>query len=395
MLGYEHLRLEREIRMAIEHSVDPARAAAPVASVQGEIVVYRLYDLGYEIDLERATSLLGDREPERERPVRGEAQAIQIPNPPVTASLGAATISVAGKRRPVELSARVFDFGVVSLRGRVELPRPIAWRELLSVGPSWANAAEWKEIFHQGRATLRDRIRLAITKAGDSPVTEDYVVFRIHRLLDADNHRLPVLALPDEDIAQLLTGEARPLSGAARRDLLTQRFSYFEDDLTVLTWNAGLVVEPVVEDRDVQYVLEFANAQLLELRFYDALLDQELPRMYDGIREARHGFHLLGRHYSRMLGYLQTRVAEVTELVERSENALKMTDDMFLARIYAAALELFRGRTWRQGIDEKLAIVRDTYSMLNAETQARRTEILEVIVVVLIALEIVLAFVRH
>jgi len=78
--------------------------------------------------------------------------------------------------------------------------------------------------------------------------------------------------------------------------------------------------------------------------------------------------------------------------VERSENALKMTDDVFLARIYAAALEIFRGRTWRQGIDGKLAIIRDAYSMLNAESQARRAEILEVIVVLLIALEIVLAF---
>jgi hypothetical protein len=267
--------------------------------------------------------------------------------------------------------------------------------QFLSVAPSWANAPEWKEIFQRARATLLERIQPAISKPGDAPVTEDYVVFRIHRLLDADNRRLPVAALRDEDVSQLLTGEARPLSATARRDLLSQRFSYFEDDLTALTWNAALVVEPVVEDSDVQYVLEFANAQLLELRYYDALLDDELPRMYDGIREARHGFHLFGRHYSRMLGNLQTRIAEVTELVERSENALKMTDDMFLARIYAAALEVFRGRVWRQGIDEKLAIVRDAYSMLNAETQARRAEILEIIVVLLITLEIVLAFWRH
>jgi hypothetical protein len=381
--------------MATEHSVDLARTAAPVASVQGEIVVYRLYDVGYEIDLERSFALLGDRAPERERPVRGEAQAIQIPNPPVTANLGTVTMTVGGEPRPVELFARVFDFGVLSLRGRVEFSRPVPWREFQSIAPSWANAPEWKDIFQNARRTLEERIRPAIAKRGDTPVTEDYVVFRIHRLLDADNRRLPVVALHDEDIAQLLTGEARPLSAAARRDLLSQRFSYFEDDLTVLTWNAALVVEPVLEDRDVQYVLEFANAQLLELRYYDALLDQELPHMYDGIRAARQGFHLLGRHYSRMLGNLQTRVAEVTELVERSENSLKMTDDMFLARIYAAALELFRGGTWRQGIDEKLAIVRDAYSMLNAETLARRAEILEVIIVLLITIEIVLAFVRH
>jgi len=37
----------------------------------------------------------------------------------------------------------------------------------------------------------------------------------------------------------------------------------------------SLVVEPDLHDEDVEYVLEFANAQLLELRVFDALLDAE------------------------------------------------------------------------------------------------------------------------
>ena len=142
-------------------------------------------------------------------------------------------------------------------------------------------------------------------------------------------------------------------------------------------------------------MLEFANAQLLELRYYDALLDSELPRIYDRIDEARHGFHLLGRRYSRLLATLQARVAETTELVEGVENSLKVTEDVFLARIYASALELFRGRAWRAGIDGKLAIVRDAYSMLNAESQARRSEALEVIIILLIVIEVVLTLLRY
>jgi hypothetical protein len=220
-------------------------------------------------------------------------------------------------------------------------------------------------------------------------------VFRVHRLADEEGRRLPLTCLADDDVARLLVGESRPLSPAWRRDLLAQRFSYFEDDLAVLTWNSALVVEPVAEDTDVQYVLEFANAQLLELRFYDATLDRELPRIYDRIEEARHGFHVMGRRYSSLLSALQTRVADATELVERVENSLKVTDDVFLARIYAASLEIFRGRTWRAGIDGKLAIIRDAYSMLNAESQARRAEILEVIIVVLIGIEIVLGLIKR
>jgi hypothetical protein len=184
------------------------------------------------------------------------------------------------------------------------------------------------------------------------------------------------------------------LSATARRELVSPRFSYFEDDLAVLAWNSALVVEPAPEDTDVQYVLEFANAQLLELRYYDTVLDREIPRIYDEIAAARQGFHLIGRRYGRLLAALQGRVADATELVERVENALKVTDDVYLARIYAAALEIFRGRTWRLGIDRKVAIVREAYSMLNDESVGRRAEVLEVTIIVLILVEIVLALIR-
>jgi hypothetical protein len=374
---------------------DPMSAApSPEARVQGEVVLYRLYDLGYEIDLDRAFALLADSAPERPRPVRGEAQAIRIPNPPVTVGLGSESITIADAPWEAELSARIFDFGVLSLRARVALPQETTWGRFAAAGTAVANAAGWAESFPRIRERLLGRIGPAITKPGESPVTEDYVVFRVNRLTDPGGRRLGSEALRDEDVAQLLLGESRPLSSTTRRDLLSQRFSYFEDDLTVLAWNAALIVEPVAEDTDVQYVLEFANAQLLELRYYDARLDLELPRMFDRIDEARHGFHLLGRRYSRLLAALQTRVADTTELVERTENSLKMTDDVFLARIYDTALEIFRGGTWRTGIDGKLAIVRDAYTMLNAESQARRSEALEFIIVVLILFEIVMAFWR-
>jgi uncharacterized Rmd1/YagE family protein len=68
-----------------------------------------------------------------------------------------------------------------------------------------------------------------------------------------------------------------------------------------------------------------------------------------------------------------------------------VTDDVYLARIYTAALEIFRGREWRAAIDRKLAIISETYVMLNAEAQAARSEALELLIVVLIFAEILLA----
>lgn len=374
---------------------DPVAAPAAEPRVHGLAIVYRLYDVGYAIDLGRACDLLSENAPERARPVRGEAQAIRIDNPPVTVSLGSERVRLGETDHDVELSARVFDFGVVSLRARVTPPAGVPWSAFAAFGAALGAAPCWGPLFARTRERLLARISPAVDRLGEAPVTEDYVVFRVNRLEDAAGARLTADALRDEDVERLLVGEPRPLSAAARRELVSQRYTYFEDDLAVLTWNAALVVEPVAEDTDVQYVLEFANAQLLELRFFDATLEAELPRIHDRVAEARRGFHVLGRRFSRLLASLQTRVADSIEVVERVENSLKVTDDVFLARIYAAALEIFRGRTWRSGIDRKLAIVRDTYAMLASESQARRAEALEVAIILLIAAEIVLALLRH
>ena len=95
------------------------------------------------------------------------------------------------------------------------------------------------------------------------------------------------------------------------------------------------------------------------------------------------------------MSQLQTRVADVTETIERAENALKVTDDVYLARVYGAALELFRAAAWRRGVERKIEIVRATHAMLNGEAQVARAELLELAVLLLIGMEIVLGIIRH
>ncbi|HVE79598.1 MAG TPA: hypothetical protein VNA89_12075 [Gemmatimonadaceae bacterium] len=372
----------------------PEQAAAEprVARVRGAAVVYRLYDVGYEIHLDRALDLLASSAPERVRPVRGEAQALQIRNPPVSVVLGSEHVLLEGAPHEAEVSARIFDFGVVSLRLRVSAPGELSWETFTAFG----NAADLERatavIFEQHIRLLTERIAPSIERFSIAPLTEDYVVYRVTSLRDERGRPVPADALRDADVVPLLLNETRPLSVAARRELLPHRFSYYADDLAILTWDNALVVDPSVDlDTDVQFILEFANAQLLELRFYDAILDEELPRMYDRAAAARRGARaLFSRRFAPLLAELQAFVADSTELVERAENSLKVTDDVYLARVYLAALEIFRGRAWRSGIDRKLAIIRDTYTMLNAESQAARSEALELAIVLLIVAELVL-----
>jgi hypothetical protein len=242
---------------------------------------------------------------------------------------------------------------------------------------------------------LLDRVRRGVGDALIRPIPstleEDYIV----GVATGFSEKISAEALIDRlDLIPLLSGEQRPLSEGARRDLLRHRYSYYADDMVVLTWDRAFIYEPR-GDTDVTDVLEVANAQLLEMRYYDELLDAELPRMYDLVEAAQRRWSLPGaRRFADLARRLYTMVAEVTELTEKVDNALQVTEDVYLARIYAAALELSRVPTVSAAVDRKLSIIRDTYTALYDEASSSRSGLLEIIIVVMIAVEIVLAVIR-
>ena len=357
--------------------------------VDGGATVYRLYDVGYTIALDQAARVLGETTSGRVRPARVEARAIQIRNPPLFAALGTPEVSIGGERRTATLTAHLFDFGVCSLRLRIGAQPNLSWAALSEFGAAVQSSADVGTILDQALAAFLPRLAPAVERPGVAPLSEEYIVFRIDRLDPGDDPRPAAELVSDEQLVALLLGERRPLSAAARRELVPHRFSYYDDDLTVLTWDNALVVEPRVDDQDIEFVLEFANAQLLELRMYDLQLDGALPALYDRVAaaRARRRPRLAGR-FRRVLSELQTTVADITETAERVENALKVTNDVYLARIYAAALELFREDAWARGIERKLRILRETYAMLNSEAQAARAELLEIAIVLLIVAEL-------
>ena len=363
--------------------------------VTGGVTVYRLFDVGYEIDLAAALACLAPGEAERARPVRSEAQAILIPNPPITVRLGTERLVLLGQELDVAISARIFDFGVASLRARVAGPAEMSWTDFVTWALGVDAAAEIPALLDRHVALLTQRTARAIAKPFLATVREDYTIYRINEWQNSASGSETTALVGDVDLAPLLLAETRPLSESARRELLPHRFSYHLDDLAVVTWESALVVDREPSETDVEYIVEFANAQLLELRYYDAALDAELPQLYDRIEHARASrSRPLRRAYSQVLGAMHTLVAATTEVVERAENALKVTDDVYLARVYSAALDVFRARQWRAGIDRKLSIIRETYGMLNAESQSARGEVLEIAIVALIVIEIVLSLFR-
>ncbi|HUM07576.1 MAG TPA: hypothetical protein VLT37_01735 [Acidocella sp.] len=361
----------------------------------GAIVAFRMFGIAHEIDLKQVEALWASqaRAARRGWLTTTPPKAMAFGVPPVALPLDPVTLELEGASVAAEVTARVYDFGAISFALRVPI-KEVHWPLFLAqfravdraVGQG-SGTAIWADLLRHVRGLLAP----ALVRPADAPLEEDYLIGLVHGF----DEELPAAALLERiDLVPLLSGERRPLSEGARQDLMRQRFSYYTDDLVVLTWARAFIYEPR-GDTDVMDVLEVANARLLETRYYDELLDAELPRMYDLINNAhRANVMFAPRRFSTLARRLYTLVAEVTELTEKLDNALQATGDVYLARIYAAALELFRVHAVGTAVDRKLAIIRDTYAALHDEASSARGELLEILVVVLIALEIVLPFVH-
>jgi hypothetical protein len=234
---------------------------------------------------------------------------------------------------------------------------------------------------------LRQDLGSALSRPTSSLLQEDHLI----AVVDQWNEPVIGADLPGRiDLIPILTGEQRNLSAKARADLLRQSFSYYDDDLVVVTWDRAFIHEPR-NDSDVSDIIEVANAQLLEFRYYDQLLNEELPRMYELVRKARLTRNILSsRRFAHLARKLHTLVAEVTELTEKAESVLQVTGDVYLARIYQATLENLRVPAVSAAVGKKLDIIRDTYSALHGEASGARSELLELAIILLIVIEIMI-----
>ncbi len=350
---------------------------------RGAVQAYYLFDVADTIDLAAMSALAGDNRAPATLPLRPHASPayLQFPIPPLVAALPDAAFDAL--RCSVRL--KLYDYGVVSLR----LSFPIAgtWGELVAL----ADRARSDERIADFAQTTVTRICDEYAHAFDErhePLVEDYLIVEVDRFAEA----LDACALLDDHgaaLAGLLLGERKRLSASEADEALRMRFSYHEDDLTVVQWDTAFVYDRSESARAIEDILEFANSQLLELRTYDALLDREL----DGIYKMQPGNlprSPRGRREAEQAATLRYLIVDVLELTDRSSNALKLVGDAYYARIYRSAAKRLGLADWQRQIDTKLASVGEMYRFFSDEARSQRDQFLEITVVALVAIEVVI-----
>ena len=356
----------------------------PIAA--GTATAFFLYDVAEQIDLAAVTRLVATT---AAAPVPAKAPVppyLQYAQAPVTIDGGAVgTADHAGWR----VRFKLFDYGVISVALTRQLPRD--WPEVLHDGLEWQDDLRLPAEAERLCRGLVERLGPALERPRPNYLTEDYFVFAATRL-DGDSSADALLAAHGAEIAQLLRVEREPLSAQEREDVLRSRLSYLATDLVVPTWNAAVVYDTEAGARAVLEIIEFANSQLLQFRYYDQLLDGELARIYPQLQGRGVGFSWFNRRFTRATRQVHSLFIDVNELTDKTENALKFAGDVYSARLFTLVATRLGLDHWKNNVREKLKTLDDIYRFTVEQTAMARGEVLELTIVFILVLELVLFF---
>jgi hypothetical protein len=352
---------------------------------KGKILVYRVFDIGTEIDLEKVEALFEDKSlKERFKLDRKHNMSLIISNSPVSVQLGTLNLKLQDTIVPTELVAKVWHFGTVSLCFQIPIVENTTWLELVKITNWIEKDTEIESLARDKAKEFQNDIKHAIPVLNDWKMNEDYVTYFIQEL---DGYEGELSNLHEKvDIPALILAEPKDvLSEFIKKNILDNSYQYFKDDLVVVDWNSALVIEPN-GSMDVPLVIEFALNQLLELRYYDDLLDQQLNTLYNEVVGRKKG--LLNNKYSKIAENAGQMYLEISEIVENVENSFKTVGDFYLATIFRATSKRFRFDDWQKSINEKLGNLAEVSKLLHSEVNESRNQLMEMVIILLIAIEV-------
>ncbi|MGH7544625.1 MAG: hypothetical protein ACREKI_00420, partial [Gemmatimonadota bacterium] len=321
------------------------------------------------IDLARAEALFAG-EAARVRPMREVPRFLALAEMPLVVPLGTREMTFDdGQTLSFAAKIQLYTLGVASLRYEMELPPAADGPSLAGLVRRVAERGLPEDAVRREVDQALARIAPALDQAHTWDDFETYTVLFIERFREAAD--LASLA-ESREVAQILLGEPdADLAAETVRDSTKQHFRYSANDLCVIDWDTALVVEPT-GGLEVVAVVELALMQLLEFRYYDALFERELLRVYPLIEEPRRRLWWLFRgRYADLTRRVQHLVVESAEFVERAENAVKVIGDFYLARVYRAALERFRVPEWEASVVRRV-VARPSGGLRRDRSRGRR-----------------------
>jgi len=348
------------------------------------------YDAARSIKLEDAERRVHEAAERQTIPHKRRAPSyFEYQPPPLRISEQSEPVNIGRFSARADVDLLIYDFGAVA----VIYSFPIAGRfvDLLQLSEELYDN---ESLLSDSRLRVNELLKVigdAAVHASLAPVVEDYVIFHIESFAEPFDAK-QFCSAHGLQIAQILRAERQALSTEEIEDALAAKISFGTEDLTIVDWNAALLIDR--EGEDVRAVLGFANVELLEMRYLDQKLDRALDDVYETL--LRPSLNL-----PRIFGYYSTASRRIAELqidnailFEGVNNTLKLLGDQYLARVYRLVNKRFHLDEWDASIIRKLQTLESIYEKISDQATDRRMEVLEWVIIILIAVSVALELIH-
>lgn len=356
---------------------------------KGSLLIYRVFDIAEEVRLKKVDEIISSDNTSlgRLKISRNPRQWIVMRNAPVHLMIGEMEITLGGKNYKAEMQGKIWDYGVISLQFSLPIEPGTSWEELINISAQLEKDQNIDQIARARANAIVETIHAALIDPHHWEEFEDYVIYFFEEF---EGETSCSKVLEQVDAARLIVAENQvQLAEKSKKSILESTYQYSDQDLTIIDWNSAIVVEPSGR-REIPEVIEFALTHMMEMRYYDSLLDQRLTTLYDSIEESRTRY--FSNKFSDLSREASTRYIEFSEFIERVDNSFKVVGDFYLAKIFRAAGEEFRIPEWEANIMRKMKLLANLSELLQGELNVNRSLWLEVTIVVLILFEIVSAY---
>lgn len=245
---------------------------------------------------------------------------------------------------------------------------------------------EIRELAEQVYAELRPSLVRPVEYLADE---EAYTVFCLETggaiaSLSAEDwlreHRRKVAALLTQE------PEVERLSEQEALESTSRYLSYYKNDLTVIDWDAALIIDELKDFSEPLYIMELANLHLTELEAYDRLLDRALERSYRDLGSRAF------RKRSEIIFQLREIRIDLARYNDELSNITKFFGDWHLARLYETISSRFHLPDWHRNVEVKVKTLDQLYQLLHDAQSTQWMLVLEITVVFLFIIDLVVLF---
>lgn len=366
---------------------------------KGSILIYRVFDIGDEINLEKVKTKLNLFVKEDWSIKQASKPSIIVKNPPISFKLNEHNIQINNQPYKSEVSLKIWDYGVCSICFIINADNMTS-KQLIAFQNALEKDTLIDEIAKEKVTHLFNELSFSIKNPKIWNIFEDYTLILAQNIVqeiktDIDQgvsvRNLEPENLTEEysnEIAHILVGETQEsLSKQMIKDILSQTLQYSKKDLAIIDWNSAFVLEPSGQT-DVADLIEFVLTHQLEIRYYNHLVEYQKDILYKNLNN-KTAFLNFTDMFSSISNLASERFLEFSDMIRKLDNSIETVGDFYLAKVIEATNYKFNHKI-RQVLDTNLSELQNEAERLGSKTQTTQSNFLSLLIILLIVLELVL-----